>query len=209
MYAALTVGVRTADGTFTAVVIGGEVLQNTESSHLETHEAASEGSIDVRGEEAEDSAGYRHRKMSPYQSVVRLIVQEGKHRMVRRMLHNVGHSVLQLRRERFGGISLDGLPPGECRAITDKELSWVMSFFKKIRKASWIQAKSDKEAKGEIKKEKGSSSGSSGGGVTVKDSEAKEKLTVRSEFNVIGKDKKKINEWKQGSLGAKGSRRFQ
>lgn len=39
-------------------------------------------------------------------SEVRVVVTEGKHRMVRRILHNCGHSVLQLHRTRYGPISL-------------------------------------------------------------------------------------------------------
>ena len=42
------------------------------------------------------------------QSYVRLSVTEGKYRMVRRILHNSGHTVLRLHRWRYGGIKLDG-----------------------------------------------------------------------------------------------------
>jgi 16S rRNA U516 pseudouridylate synthase RsuA-like enzyme len=41
-------------------------------------------------------------------SCIRLSVTEGKHRMVRRMLHNAGHTVVHLRRVSFGDIGLDG-----------------------------------------------------------------------------------------------------
>eukprot|EP00804_Cyclotella_cryptica_P009625 CCRYP_006315-RA/>CCRYP_006315-RA protein AED:0.31 eAED:0.31 QI:0/0/0/1/0/0/2/0/133 len=58
---------------------------------------------------------------------VRLIVSEGKYRMVRRMLHNCGHSVVELRRERHGVVRLDDLKEGEFRKATDEELEWARS----------------------------------------------------------------------------------
>jgi pseudouridine synthase len=59
------------------------------------------------------------------QSRVRLIVSEGKHRMVRRMLHNAGHSVLDLKRIRYGQIRLGGLPVGGCRFLNRVERIWA------------------------------------------------------------------------------------
>jgi 23S rRNA pseudouridine2605 synthase len=56
---------------------------------------------------------------------VRLVVTEGKHRMVRRMLANCGHPVRELRRERYGDIWLGELG-GDCaREISGEELDWV------------------------------------------------------------------------------------
>ena len=40
-------------------------------------------------------------------SYVRVMVKEGKYRMVRRILHNAGHSVINLHRVRYGNIVLD------------------------------------------------------------------------------------------------------
>jgi 23S rRNA pseudouridine2605 synthase len=39
-------------------------------------------------------------------SYVRIVVTEGKYRMVRRILHNAGHSVICLHRSRYGGVSI-------------------------------------------------------------------------------------------------------
>ena len=50
---------------------------------------------------------------------VRLVVREGKHRMVRRMLANVGAPVVGLRRERFGDALLGELAEGACEALAD------------------------------------------------------------------------------------------
>jgi len=59
---------------------------------------------------------------------VRLVVTEGKHRMVRRMLANCGHPVRELRRERYGDIWLGELGKDGAREISGKELEWVKSW---------------------------------------------------------------------------------
>lgn len=56
------------------------------------------------------------------EDVVRLTVTEGRNRVVRRMLHNVGHSVLDLQRVRFGQIQLGDLPMGQTRPLTAVEM---------------------------------------------------------------------------------------
>lgn len=54
---------------------------------------------------------------------VRLVVTEGRNRIVRRMLHNAGHSVLDLERVRFGGIHLGELSEGASRNVEEDELT--------------------------------------------------------------------------------------
>ena len=58
-------------------------------------------------------------------ATVRLTVQEGKHRMVRRMLANCGHPVIELKRERHGKILLEDLPEGVFRKANEDELNWI------------------------------------------------------------------------------------
>ena len=53
---------------------------------------------------------------------VRLIVTEGRNRIVRRMLHNSGHSVIELQRLRFGNIELGDLEEGHMRPVSAQEL---------------------------------------------------------------------------------------
>jgi 16S rRNA U516 pseudouridylate synthase RsuA-like enzyme len=61
-------------------------------------------------------------------SQVRIVVREGKHRMVRRMLANCGHGVVELKREQQGEIILgDDLPLNEFRNLTDAEAEWAQS----------------------------------------------------------------------------------
>mmetsp|Transcript_12625 Transcript_12625/g.21024 ORF Transcript_12625/g.21024 Transcript_12625/m.21024 type:complete len:329 (-) Transcript_12625:30-1016(-) len=61
------------------------------------------------------------------QTDVRVVVTEGKHRMVRRMLANCGHPVSELKRERHGEVRLGDLPVGKFRQPTDEEISWTES----------------------------------------------------------------------------------
>ena len=58
---------------------------------------------------------------------VTLSVTEGKHRMVRRMLANVGHPVVALKRLSFGALRLDALEPGAHRPATGAEEQWARS----------------------------------------------------------------------------------
>ena len=56
----------------------------------------------------------------------RVSVTEGKHRMVRRMMANLGAPVLQLRRDRFGPIPLGDLQPGDLLPVSYHDhISWA------------------------------------------------------------------------------------
>jgi 23S rRNA pseudouridine2605 synthase len=63
-------------------------------------------------------------------STVTLMVSEGKHRMVRRMLANCGHPVVDLKRNRVGSIELGSLDPGRARYLTKQELAWAQSLLR-------------------------------------------------------------------------------
>jgi hypothetical protein len=69
-------------------------------------------------------------------STIVLVVKEGKHRMVRRMMANVGHPVVTLHRNRLGNITLDPTrtPPGTTRLLSDAEREWVHSLLPKRTK---------------------------------------------------------------------------
>ena len=58
---------------------------------------------------------------------IRLVVQEGKYRMVRRMLANCNHPVVELKRERYGHVFLKDLPVGEFRECSEDEIKWAES----------------------------------------------------------------------------------
>ena len=56
-------------------------------------------------------------------SRIELTIHEGRKHQVKRMLEAVGHPVSHLHRSRYAGLTLDGLPPGEWRALTPGEVA--------------------------------------------------------------------------------------
>jgi pseudouridine synthase len=54
---------------------------------------------------------------------LRVIIREGRHRQVRRMVQAVGHKVLALRRTGFGPLRLGRLKPGGWRLLSEGEIS--------------------------------------------------------------------------------------
>lgn len=65
---------------------------------------------------------------STTRTVLELTIHEGRNRQVRRMLAAVGLDVIWLKRTSFAGLSLSGLKPGECRELTEKELSRLFQY---------------------------------------------------------------------------------
>lgn len=59
---------------------------------------------------------------SDSESVVRLVIHEGRNRQVRRMIEAVGHSVVSLHRLRIDGLEERGLLPGAFRRLTQAEV---------------------------------------------------------------------------------------
>lgn len=53
---------------------------------------------------------------------VKVTLQEGRNREVRRILERVGHPVMRLRRVAFAGLTAAGLQPGRWRTLTDEEV---------------------------------------------------------------------------------------
>lgn len=62
-------------------------------------------------------------KAGPIVSQLTLVLAEGRKREVRRMMSEVGHAVLRLRRLRFGPVELGDLERGAWRPLSGKELA--------------------------------------------------------------------------------------
>jgi 23S rRNA pseudouridine2605 synthase len=54
---------------------------------------------------------------------VRIVIREGRHRQVRRMLHGIGHKVQSLRRIGFGPLKLGRLKEGGWRVLGEAEIA--------------------------------------------------------------------------------------
>jgi 23S rRNA pseudouridine2605 synthase len=63
---------------------------------------------------------------SASKSIVELVIHEGRNRIVRRLLDQVGHPVRQLTRTRFGPVELGSLPSGATRELTNDELGSLL-----------------------------------------------------------------------------------
>jgi len=80
----------------------------------------------TQGVELEDGIAKARRARlidaGPIVSHLTLVLTEGRKREVRRMMSEVGHPVLKLRRVRFGPVMLKDLPAGGWRVLTAGEL---------------------------------------------------------------------------------------
>jgi 23S rRNA pseudouridine2605 synthase len=63
-------------------------------------------------------------------SWLEVTIYEGRKHQVKRMFEVVGHSVLKLKRIRFGPLALGDLLPGEFRYLTDREANTLRAIFK-------------------------------------------------------------------------------
>jgi len=59
-------------------------------------------------------------------SIVELVIHEGRNRIVRRLLDQVGHPVRKLTRTELGPVRLGGMKPGELRDLTLDELGELL-----------------------------------------------------------------------------------
>lgn len=56
------------------------------------------------------------------ETVLKLVIHEGRKRQIRRMCKAIGHPVRRLRRSAFGPITLRGIAPAESRELSGEEL---------------------------------------------------------------------------------------
>jgi 23S rRNA pseudouridine2605 synthase len=86
------------------------------------------GLVGVLAEGVETAAGTFPAEVRGVEgAVVRLVVREGKHRMVRRILANAGHPVVALHRVRYGVVTLDGLAEGEVAPVSATDVERLRS----------------------------------------------------------------------------------
>lgn len=71
---------------------------------------------------------------------VRMVLQEGRNRQIRRMFKKVGNEVVALKRIRFGNINLSNLKEGGWRYLTAKEVEGLLKGLKKTSVAKKLTA---------------------------------------------------------------------
>ena len=83
------------------------------------------------GVELEDGpvkvTGFKIVQVASHASLVEVVLQEGRNRVVRRMLEVVGHPVTRLVRTRIGPIRLGDLRPGRTRVLSQTEIGSLMT----------------------------------------------------------------------------------
>lgn len=71
--------------------------------------------------------GFKIVQVASHASLVEVVLQEGRNRVVRRMLEEVGHPVTRLVRTRIGPIRLGDLRPGRTRVLSRTEIGSLMT----------------------------------------------------------------------------------
>ena len=64
-------------------------------------------------------------------SLVELTIYEGRNHQVKKMFEAIGYKVSKLKREKFAGLTLDGLKSGEYRHLNIKEIKTLYAVAKK------------------------------------------------------------------------------
>lgn len=77
----------------------------------------------VKGVELEDGAAKATSAEQLAERDIRLVIEMGRKRVVRRMIQSFGNKVMGLKRERIGSISLGDLETGKFRELTEKEVA--------------------------------------------------------------------------------------
>lgn len=100
--------------------------------HARLAQRLTEGDIEkfLGGVELKDGTLCLEAKLSVIEDsdtpLVEVIIHEGKYHQVKRMFAALGNRVIELRRVKIGGLSLDeGLGEGECREITKEEIRLI------------------------------------------------------------------------------------
>ncbi len=61
-------------------------------------------------------------KREPEKTVLEITVHEGRYHLIKRLMEQVGHPVMKLKRVAFGPLRLEGLPRGTFRELTGREV---------------------------------------------------------------------------------------
>ena len=82
-------------------------------------------------------------------SILELTLREGRNRQVRRMLAKVGHKVRDLMRVQMGPLTLDGLKPGQFRALTPREVKALRKLTTPVEKPTAVDPDTNADDEGE------------------------------------------------------------
>lgn len=144
-------GVETADGIFCADLKGVAKAKATsafpERSAGDQEVAADEAASAATDENGGDEAAELRRDAKETLTDLTLAVTEGKHRMVRRMLFNAGHEVVELKRIRVGQIEIGDMEEGTWRELTEIEKDWTDGLVSDTNRRSQPKKREKKDKK--------------------------------------------------------------
>lgn len=66
-------------------------------------------------------------------SIIEMVLHSGKNRVIRRMMEQVGHPVIDLHRKAVGGLHLGGLKPGTWRDLTTLEVTELLTLAHRVQ----------------------------------------------------------------------------
>ena len=112
-------------------------------------------------------------------SWLRITLHEGKNRQVRRMLHAVGSSVIELERIAIGGLTLESLDScaGSWRLLCDREIEEYFGYSPKVNVFQDFHSSTRKTARKEAKNKKDSASASPSCAVAIESREHASEIT--------------------------------
>lgn len=122
----LSDGVTTTEGVHKAKLLSVSSSNGPRYEYEYEYEEGGTRTVLTEDDAINDGPRFDIDYMGPY-SDVRLVVSEGKYRMVRRMLANCGHPVVELRSLQLGMVELSDLPVGEFRQASADEIEWAKS----------------------------------------------------------------------------------
>lgn len=130
-------GVETRFGLFHGELISAEVLLGTDNRKIFfEHRKCMENGVVLRQDGPQKNCSklsLEHLSLSE----IRIRLFEGKKRHIRRMLAYAGHPVINLRRERYGGIHLGNLKEGSMRYATKQENDWIERHVLPLAQKTW------------------------------------------------------------------------
>jgi 23S rRNA pseudouridine2605 synthase len=103
--------------TYEALVAGSPSLESLK--HLEQ-------GIEIEGIRTRP-ATVRILKRTPTQTLIKIIIHEGKKRQVRKMFQAIHHRVLHLKRTAYGRLGLSALPLGKYRILSTNDVKKIFS----------------------------------------------------------------------------------
>ena len=102
--------------------------------YLEDASAGAHSHSKITSMDIQPFLGYKIQKNQPNYSILKVALQEGKNRELRRFFAHFGAEVVDLKRVSFAEIELNNLPTGKARYLTRSEYSALHRFLKEEKK---------------------------------------------------------------------------